>query len=218
MLQIFVCGAQGVGKTTLINTFLQRCKYNNGVVKNSKKIVINENTTTRIQEIARRILEQHGITTGIELQQDKNLMWQLQKWIIKKQIQEECQANKSIVIIDRSILDPMVYGLQIFKERFDTTMYEAFMKEGDDALDDDEYCAKFFGWFFPPFVDDDKGISQIIASIERCRKAIFILVSPRPDQISHNEHDPIRYPMVTEELEEYTNIYKKVLKKLRIPF
>ena len=216
MLQIYVCGAGGVGKTTLIGKFLERCKLNGGyVVRKENKIVINIDTTTVIQEVARRILSEHGITSSKQLN-DKNFMWKLQGWIIKQQMQEAFQNNKPVLIGDRSILDPMIHGLQMFKEKFDSSLYSSFMEENEPPEDKD--CDTFCRWLFLPFTESEEDMKQIMTTISSYRNALFVLVHPRPNQVSCNQSDPLRYPMDVKELEEYTTIYQHVLNNLRIPF
>ena len=214
MLEIYICGAGGVGKSTLLAKFLERCKTNGGYVVGERKISMNMDTINVIQEVARRILNEKGITRSEQLN-DKMLMWQLQGWIIKRQMQEALQNNKPVLIGDRSILDPMVHGLQMFKEKFEATMYSYFMK-GDEIQEND--YTRFCKWLILPFTDCHEDFKQIIEMLSKYRNAIFVLVHPRPNQVVCNQYDPLRYPMCSEELEEFTTIYQKVLNNLQIPF
>ena len=217
MLQIFVCGAGGVGKTTLTNAFFEHCKQRNGIVKShGKTVLINESTTDRIHEVARKLMQHHEITRN-DLQTDVDIWWKLQGLIVQKQLEEERQVTKPILISDRSILDCVAYGLQMMKWRFDASLYDLFM-EGNESHVSDEVQKKLSDWCLSPFASDSKTTEQIMASIERYRNSLYILLHPRPDQMLGNEDDGTRYQMSKNQLEEYTRIYQKILQALNIPF
>jgi len=109
-IKIALCGSQGSGKTTEAYELATELK------KMGKDVYV-------LSEVAR----------SCPLPINEGVLLESQYWIIGKQLTREQSCKAEILVSDRSLLDPFVYGMRKFPEDFANLFpfVEAYMKTYD---------------------------------------------------------------------------------------
>ena len=102
---IYVIGAQGTGKTTLVNALANHFKQKKDRVWQGEML----EEPRIIKEVARNVLQKHGFTAS-DITTSKERALQLQELILQAQFEAEQATEGSWFISDRSGLDPVVYA------------------------------------------------------------------------------------------------------------
>jgi nicotinamide riboside kinase len=186
---IFLFGGGGVGKTTLLNFYVER--YNGNVHV--------------ITEVARPLLKERNIDQA-DLQDD-DVFWDLQIQIARRQLQEEQRHELAVsadnlkarrgYISDRCVLDTLVYSSLRFPERFPLLQHASTEKERAELL--------------APLTGDMQTAEEVI---RRYRKSTMALICPFDSNDAVD--DGVRLVMTRKELEEYTERCRLVLTALDI--
>lgn len=192
MASVFIAGAGGAGKTTLIDHFIRE----------------SGSSATVIKEIART----HMVSNDIRKEdlRNKETSWKLQCDIVQIQLRREMELEGSHFISDRSALDPLVYAAII-----KPNMLPLLKNEEPNWYSGASYtlCEEMFA----PLLDDggDAWREDVNAMVRRYRSSLFVLVHPFGDVV---EDDGVRTIMNRDELDRYTNLYRSALHILGIPF
>eukprot|EP00977_Amphora_coffeiformis_P014749 scaffold4223_cov189-Amphora_coffeaeformis.AAC.9 len=178
MTSVFLIGAGGVGKTTLVELFLQKSKGEFDLIK----------------EVARKYIEENGMEQR-DLK-DKQNFWDLQIEIIKAQIDRENDMEGKDYISDRSIIDALTYSVMSKPSLFPLLKPEGReIGEGNDNIIDREAGE-----------DTSDIIDHVFGPL---------LGSLQGEDV---EDDGVRLTMTPDELGEYTELCRRILGLLRIPF
>lgn len=189
----FIVGAGGVGKTTLIDEYIR-------VVRANEKPLL-------IREVARKHMVDNMIT---QKDLDNNeTSWRLQCTIFHLQIKREKELDDQSFMSDRSGLDPLIYAALLRPNLFPLLMNG---KEGHETNDN------VLVELLQPLLGDGEDSWRNAATnamLERYRTSLFVLVHPFSENV---EDDGVRKVLSSEDLRQYTNVYRRALQLLRIPF
>ena len=201
MVHTYVVGCGDVGKTTLIRKLQEELPR--------RKI-------HRIEEVARNLMARENIS-GDELRLHSQSMWNLQSKIIVEQIKQESKFPMiSQVISDRSFLDAIVYGLQLYEGKFSEIVVKAFKPKNVPGSFDSNEDQKLV---FKPFCTKLLSLEMMKEAVKRYRKSLFVLLHhPWKEGKKLAEDDGTRYLLKRPQVEEFTAIYVNLLRFLRIPF
>ena len=188
--RIFLFGAGGVGKTTLLDLFVHKYPGKYSV----------------ISEVARALLEENKISQS-DLQDD-GVFWDLQIQIVRRQLNEERRhelagfdeilPTRHGYILDRCVLDALVYASLRFPDRF------TLLPQATTEIERAELLI--------PLTGDIQTSEEVI---RRYRRSIIALVCPFDTNGASD--DGVRLVMNSTELEEYTARCRLVLEALSIP-
>lgn len=196
MMQVFLVGAGGVGKTTLMMNYLHKSSH--------------EATFKIISEVARQHIKEVGISQS-DLE-DHDVFWDLQVNVAKLQLEKERMMEGKQFISDRSIVDAIVYASLCNIDRFPLLRKELLC----DSQKKDS------GMFIPnnaaedllnPLFQDSDVAHEIV---DRYRNSLVVLVHPFNQKAS--EDDGVRKVMKGNELYEFTRRCRVVLGLLNVSF
>jgi nicotinamide riboside kinase len=106
---IFICGAQCSGKTTLVNALEQYLKANDKANDKANGKPTPRKPLSIIREVARNVLITHKYTAQ-DIRNSPTRALQLQKLILAAQYKAEVMQKDKFFISDRSGLDPVIYA------------------------------------------------------------------------------------------------------------
>ena len=106
---IFVSGAGGVGKTTLLEALYADRRY-----------VTHFGAHALISEVARQVIADRSLKTEDMNTNKDDVFWKLQWWIVEAQSAlEKGMCGERQVFSDRCCLDALVYAILKFPSRFE---------------------------------------------------------------------------------------------------
>ena len=102
MVQVFLCGPGGAGKTTLSKELAKKKEFKDYYF---------------IKEVARNVMKEHNITK--EAMEGYNLQEfiDFQNLILKYQYTEECKHEGENIVSDRCVIDCVAYSYWKYEER-----------------------------------------------------------------------------------------------------
>jgi len=189
MSPLYVVGAGGTGKTTLINEYC-------ATARTPKPRLI--------REVARTFMKHERISQA-DLE-NPVVFWKLQADVICAQINQEGSQHGHHYISDRSCLDALVYASICVPRRFP-------LLETETTIHTDPTETEVEALFAPLLGADSR--EMIVDIVDRYRTSLFVLVHPFSDTV---EDDGVRKAFEPNELNRFTTMYQKILCLLRIPF
>jgi nicotinamide riboside kinase len=172
MPAVFVIGAGGVGKTTLINRYITEC--------GSKAVLV--------KELARTFMNENNISQA-DLE-NESVLWNLQAGIVKGQMGRENELDGQDFISDRSVVDALVYAAMIKPHRFPqlTRDNDSFRNDSAERL------------LSPLTGDSEAARKNVRRMVLRYRRSLVVLVYPFNHcivddgvRLVMNEHELFRY-------------------------
>ena len=130
MVQVFLCGPGGAGKTTLCEALAKKEQFKGYYF---------------IKEVARNVMKEHNITK--EAIEGYNL-WQFidfQNLILKYQYTEECKHEGENIVSDRCVIDCVAYSYWKYEEEMKERPTLDIVTQGNKA----NVCLTFLLHFLP---------------------------------------------------------------------